>query len=345
MSQTTENAEGVLLPSNLHLNETLRLDGDAVDKLAELGSRATGVEILKIDDLPASLRSIGLMSFPLALVHGENPKLQSLKSFAEEWRDTPEFRRGQAKALTLDSFIALVNRHKVPDTSVVFADSNWKAPSLTAVIDYHQTENAADTDAPGWGKHRVHYPFPLSEEWKRWIKDDGQPMEQAEFAAMIEDRMTELAAPDDGLRIMVERDFQTTVATPSQLITLSRGLQINVESKVKDMRTLQSGASQVVFEETHTGADGQPLAVPGVFVIRVSPFFMGDPILIPVRLRYRVRSGKIMWFYQIYRPDASITEAVRAAMQDVAAKTELQVFEGTPEMRSDGAIVSGVGGA
>ncbi|WP_058636651.1 DUF2303 family protein [Aureimonas ureilytica] len=323
----------------------LRLDGDAVEKLAELGSRATGVEILKIDDLPATLRSSGLTSFPLALIHGEHPSLQSLKSFAEEWRDTPEFRRGQAKALTLGSFIALVNRHKIPETSVVFADSNWKAPSLTAVIDYHQTSNEPDTDAPGWGKHRIHYPFPLSEEWKHWIKLNGEVMEQAEFAAMIEDRMTELAAPDDGLRAMVERDFQTTIATPAQLITLSRGLQVNVESKVKDFKTLQSGAGQVVFEETHNGADGQPLSVPGVFVIRVSPFFMGDPILIPVRLRYRVRSGKISWFYQIYRPDASITEAVRAAMQDVEAETEIPVYEGEPEMRANGQIVSGVGGA
>ncbi len=319
---------------------SLRLDGDAVDKLANLGSRATGIEIVTIENAPDQFTP----RFPVALVHGENPHLISVKHLAEDWREAPERRRGQAKALTLGSFIDLVNRHKEPTLSVVFADSNWKAPSLTAVIDYH-ADNFETGDAPGWGDHRVHYPFPLSEEWKRWIKTDGEPMEQADFAALIEDRMTELAAPDDGLRTMVERDFQTTVATPSQLITLSRGLQVNVESKVKDMRTLQSGASQVVFEETHTGADGQPLAVPGVFVIRVSPFFMGDPILIPVRLRYRVRSGKIMWFYQIYRPDASITEAVRAAMQDVAAKTELPVYEGAPEMRADGQIVFGVGGA
>ena len=108
---------------------------------------------------------------------------------------------------------------------------------------------------------------------------------------------------------------------------------------MKNNVTLQSGEGQIVFEESHTGADGQPVKVPGLFVLNVSPFFMGEPIEIPVRLRYRVTGGKLIWFYQIYRPDQSITQAVRHAMGDVRNGTDLPVYEGSPEMAANGAIV------
>lgn len=307
--------------------EQLQIDGTAIGRLADLGAKSTGITIADVvydggRGLPDD--------FPIAIVHGEQPKLLSLKAFAEEWRTTPAARTGIARALTLESFIALVNRHK-GDASAVFADTDWTKPSFTAVVDYHSEGDEIEGSVAN-GKHRVRYEFPLSEEWKAWIAGDGKPMDQIDFAMMIEDRMSELSNPTDATKIWMERDFQTTMATPAQLLTLARGLQVNVESKVKDFRTLQSGAAQVTFEEKHTGADGQPLTVPGLFVLNISPFFMGEKIEIPVRLRYRARSGSISWFYQIYRPDASITEAVRDAILEVRSKTELPVYEGAPEM-------------
>lgn len=314
--------------------EQVQINGTAIDKLADLGAKATGVSLAEIaiavpfDGLPTR--------FPIAIKHGDQPSLMSVKALAEEWRSHPDARVGIAKTLTLESFIALVNRHKIGD-SAVFADTDWTKPRLTAVIDYHPVEYS---DAAN-GKHRVGYAFPLSEEWKAWVEGNGKPMEQADFAAMIEDRQAELSSPTEATKIWMERDFQTTMATPAQLITLSRGLQVNVESKVKNFKTLQSGAGQVVFEETHNGADGLPITVPGLFAINIAPFFMGDKIEIPVRLRYRVKSGSIIWFYQIYRPDASITEAVRNAIIEVRSKTELPVYEGAPEMDAAGTPVRG----
>jgi hypothetical protein len=320
--------------------EMVQIDGSAIDKLAQLGADAAGVTIAEIsvkvpfDGLPTV--------FPIAIKHGDQPSLLSVKALAEEWRDRPDTRAGTAKMLTLESFIELVVRHR-SDETVTFANTDWTKPSLTAVIDYHPRPEGTREVAAN-GRHRVHYAFPLSEEWKAWIKGDGVPMEQVDFAAMIEDRMAELSNPTDATKIWMERDFQTTMATPAQLITLSRGLQVNVEAKVKDFKTLQSGAGQVVFEESHSGADGQPLTVPGLFVLYIAPFFMSDKIEIPVRLRYRVRGGKIIWFYQIYRPDAAITEAVRDAIHAVRQETGLPVYEGAPEMNDSGRPVGSGGG-
>lgn len=245
----------------------------------------------------------------------------------EHYRFKPSRKRGAARALTLLSFIDLVNRHKTAD-SAVFAATDWKAPGFTAVIDYHEAKSGGAADNL---KHRIEYSFPASEEWKAWVEQNGQPMEQAEFAAFLEDRIADLSAPTTAEKIALERDFATTVATPAELIQLSRGLQVNVSSVVKNMTTLQSGEASIQFEEQHTGGDGKPLKVPGIFMLAIAPFFMGEKISLPVRLRYRKAGTKILWFYQMYRPDQFVTERVRDDLITVADKTALPTFEGSPE--------------
>ncbi|MFG1246756.1 DUF2303 family protein [Xanthobacter flavus] len=250
-----------------------------------------------------------------------------VREYIEQFRLKPARKVGTAKALTLESFIALANRHKTEHTAV-FADTTWQKPGFTAVIDYHENTSGGPADN---GKHRIHYDFPLSEEWKAWVKLDGEPMSQLDFAAFLEDHIQELCSPTDAEKIALTRDFATTVATPAEVVQLSRGLQVHVASTVKNAHTLQTGAGEIQWEEVHNGADGKPLTVPGIFLLNIAPFFMGEPVRIPVRLRYRV-SGKITWFYQIFRPDSFITERVRDDLDKVRQETSLPAFEGAPEM-------------
>lgn len=292
---------------------------------ARLGAAAQGIEIVLIDapegftGLPAKV--------PVALHRGETPAVNALANVLESYRLHPKRKQGTAEAQTFESFCELINRHK-SEHSVIFADADWRKPSFTAVIDYH---HLGVDGQPDYGKHRVHYAFPLSEEWQAWNKMNGQKMTQEDFAYFLEDRVAELSAPTDEERIWLERDFATTVATPSQLVELSRGLQVNVASKVKAAHTLANGEGQIVWEESHQDANGAPLKVPGIFILSVPPFFMGDKMRIPVRLRYRAAGGSVTWFYQIYRPDQFITEHVRHALFDAREKTDLPAYEGKPE--------------
>jgi uncharacterized protein YfdQ (DUF2303 family) len=340
MSDTDPNTTSTASVPISGFGEMVQIDGSAIDKLAQLGADATGVTIV---DVQFDEAGTGLPShFPIAVIHGEKPSLASIKALAEEWRTAPLARAGTARTLTLDSFIELVNRHKIM-ASAVFANTDWTKPSLTAVIDYHPEADAKANDAAN-GRHRVQYAFPLSEEWKAWIAADGQWMDQADLAEFIEEHVHELRAPQDGTRIWMERDLQTTVGTPAQIITLARGLEVNVGQKVKQVRNLQTGEAQIVFNEEHTGADGQPIRVPGGFAVEVAPFFMGDSVEVPVRLRYRANGGVIKWMFKIFRPDTLINEAVRQAMADVRDHTTLPVYEGAPEMEASGAPVRALGG-
>ncbi|MEW6256919.1 MAG: DUF2303 family protein [Pseudomonadota bacterium] len=293
--------------------------------IADLGAKASQAQDVNIN--LESLKDAGLPTQIPAIWDPKNAALISVQAEAEKYRLAPKARRGTAKALTLESFIALVNRHAT-DQSVVFADTTWTKPSFTAVIDYHPVMPG---EGASFGKHRVLYDFPLSEEWKKWVEMDGEPMSQFDFAAFLEDRISDLSSPLDAEKAELERDFATTVANPAELILLSRKLHVTVESKVTNALTLQSGAGQIQWEEEHKGADGKPITVPGLFILNIAPFFMGEKARIPVRLRYRAKTT-ITWSFHIYRPDVHVTERVRGDLDIVAKKTSKPTFEGAPEM-------------
>lgn len=294
--------------------------------IADLGAKAAQAQHVSI--ALGGVGDAGLPSSIPALWDPKNAALISVHGEAEKYRLAPKRRIGTAKALTLGSFIDLVNRHKTGH-SVVFADTNWTAPGFTAVIDYHDVNAGKRAD---FGRHRIAYGFPLSEEWKAWVAMNGQPMSQIDFATFLEDRIAELATPTEAEKVSLERDFATIVATPADVVQLSRGLQVNVESKVKAAHTLQTGAGQIQWEESHIGADGKPLSVPGIFLLNIAPFFMGEKARIPVRLRYRASGGKVIWHYAIYRPDVHVTERVRTDLASVSSDTGLPTYEGAPEM-------------
>jgi len=299
-----------------------------VGVVAKLGVEARSVEIVTIK-APEGLSGTPA-EIPVALHRGEDPSVTSLKGFFDAYRNHPEQKTGIANMQTFEAFCDLVNRHKTPDT-VIFCNADWQKPSFTAVIDYHEKASGGRADNL---RHRIHYAFPLSEEWRAWVAKNGpkNAMSQEEFAWFLEDRIPDLSAPTDAEVIRFEKDFATTVAPPSQVVELSRGLQVYVGQKVKAFKTLQSGEAQIAFEEEHMDGAGKPIKVPGIFVLSIAPFFMGEKIRVPVRLRYRPAGDKgVVWFYDIYRPDLAITEHVRNTLADARQKTELPTFEGAPE--------------
>lgn len=251
-------------------------------------------------------------------------ELKSLKPFFDEVRTAPERLKGTAKAATLDSFVALVNRHK-DEASAVFADLNAGAPKLAAVIDYHQLDHS-----PRFAQHRVEYVYPISEQWAAWKAKNDASMSQLDFAAFIEDRVAELAAPLDAERAQTEPMFGTKFAVPSELIQLSRGLALNVESKVANIHVLRTGEAQITYEEVHKDGAGQPLVVPGLFVINLPLFLGAEPTRLIARLRYRRENG-IKWSFHLWRWTEAIRDTLLNDLAKIATETELPAYEGVPE--------------
>ncbi|EKE68720.1 DUF2303 family protein [Oceanibaculum indicum] len=287
----------------------------------------------------------GATSAPAALIP-RGMELQSVEGMLGSYRERPRRRRGTASFTDLDSLIAHANRFK-GEHSALFAIDDRKAPQLISVINYNQ---AGFDGAPEHADHRGHYHFPLSDEWKAWDAVNGRMLEQGEFAEFIEDRIgdvtaapTEAADPSfakgrsdgEGQRSSNLADLQKllggTWAGQSTLMDMSRGMKINEAARVKQATNLQTGEVQVQYETEHKDQDGAPVKVPNMFLIIIPVFHNGPLYRIAVRLRYRLREGRISWAMQMYRPDLVFDDAFKEGCNRAAQATELPLFIGKPE--------------
>jgi uncharacterized protein YfdQ (DUF2303 family) len=314
------------------------VNGTAVEQIAALADRTKArVELVALPRLalPQGV-AVGAPHVLVSYSGSGEVKIHDLLPHVAAMMGKPVRRSGVAVTTSLASFCDLVRRHAAKN-SVIFLDANWRAPKLTAVLDYHLQSDVkfdstfGDDDYARNGKHRVTYAFPLSDAWKAWIELNGKPMAQLEFATLIEDRIGEVAAPTEEEEFKWGTQFRTTFANPSDLIDLARGLEVRVGSTVKNRVRLDSGEVQLQFETENRTADGQPLIVPGLFMVSVPAFYLGDPLRIPARLRYRVKDGALVWFYDLYRPDLFVDERIRSDAETVRLDLGLPVYDGAPE--------------
>ena len=100
-------------------------------------------------------------------------------------------------------------------------------------------------------------------------------MAMVEFASFLEDHIVDVLNESGGLSSDADNFVKMTggkFATPSKLIEIARGLQVNEASVVKEARNLSTGESEFTFDTQHTGADGKPLKMPNLFVIAIPVF-------------------------------------------------------------------------
>ncbi|MDG4903181.1 DUF2303 family protein [Mesorhizobium sp. WSM4962] len=296
---------------------------------------AHGIELIKALTVEAAEPSILLVAtdglsqglpvnVPVAFDR-KSQAFKSVKALIDEFRQAPDRRKGTATVETLASFIALIERHK-DENSAIFGKTSYPDPKLTAVIDYDKEGVAARNRS-----HRIVYAFPLTEEFKSWVAGNAKPMEQEVFAAFLEEHAAELAAPTDGEVSEYERLFKEKMATPSEVVALSRHLEVFVAARAKQGIRLQTGERVVEFAEEHQNAKGESIVVPGVFMVSVPAFVDGDAVRLPARLRYRVTGSKVVWFYQLYRWEFFLREQVGHDLRHASNETGLPAFEGSPE--------------
>jgi len=282
--------------------------------IIDLATERAKVEIIQVDGHPVITRPSGVIA-------------ESAKKFADEYLTKPERLKGRARLTTLASFIEHALRFKDAG-SALFASVGDK-PSLMAVFDYHEGPSA-----PRFSEHRAEYLFPLSREWAAWMAADGKTMEQSAFAAWVEDHAADVVlptVPEAQEAVDALRAVEIAPGTPTQVLTFSRGVDVRVESNVVNRVSLPTGGQRLVFDESIKGAAGEPLDVPGGFVIAIPLFDGGGHYALPVRLRLRVEKGRVLWSIAILRAADVLRAAVTAAAEDARAKTALPLFYGTPE--------------
>jgi uncharacterized protein YfdQ (DUF2303 family) len=282
--------------------------------IIDLATQRAKVELHVIDGVTVAARPAGVA-------------LESIKKFCDEYLTKPERLKGKAKLETLASFIAHIKRFKDAG-SALFAHVGDK-PWLFAVYDYNQGPGA-----PRFGGHVAEYMFPISREWAVWMAIDGKSMEQGAFAAWIEDHAADVVVPtlpEVAAAVEALRAVEITPGTPTQILTFSRGIDVRVESNVVNRVSLPTGGQKLVFDESIKGAAGEPLDVPGGFIIAIPIFDGGGHYALPVRLRLRVEKGRVLWSIAILRAADVLRDAVTAAAEKARTDADVPLFYGTPE--------------
>lgn len=302
--------------------------GSIVRDIQELAEKYLEPQVRQIED-PSNPE--GAPAHALITAEGQNVRLLRPEDF-DPFRERPMRRKGTATLTTTESFIEHVNRFKDAD-SIVFADDDRKAPSLTAVLDYH---HAGAESLPRFGEHRAVFRFPLSDEWQAWDKHNAAPMNMIEFAAFLEDRVVDVMQLGSLEELSAEQQqfikaTNGAVATPSQLLAMSVSLKVNESAAVHEVRNLTSGEAEVKFSSAHeTQIAGDVVKVPSVFIIAIPVFKGGDLYRVLARLRYRNAGGLKFWF-ELWRTERVFDHALAEACEKVQAETGLPLLYGKPE--------------
>jgi hypothetical protein len=300
------------------------MDGDAVREIIGAIEMGTTPPAIEPDE------DNGSIPFAVILRDGNTQRVVSLKDIRDENRERPERMKGTANVQTIDSFNELVNRHKNDQASIIFADTLSAAPSLLGVLNYNTVGQS-----PGWRDHRVAFKFPLSKEWKEWVDAcaTGKKFTQPDFGAFLLLNMIYLTSPTSEEE-QLAKNFGTTCATPADLLQLGKGLELHINAVSKEEVNPRTGEKSIVFTEEQKDGQGQKLAVPGLFIIRI-PMFLGDSASVtrvPVHLFFRrMGTGQIVWWMQMHMADEYLRSAVLEGVGRVRAATNLPIIEGTPE--------------
>lgn len=256
------------------------------------------------------------------LVINHEQQVHDLEDTLDKHRAFPKRSKGTSTHETAGSLIAHAKRSKREET-VAFCTIAGTQPSIVVVYDYHP----ASADRGGWNEHKASYQFPLSDEWRRWSGATNRPLSVSDFAQLLEDGINDVRTAAEG----DPRLPGVTYANPTELLALAQGLTVRVDQRVVDQRKRDDGTFQLSFAEQHTNEKGEPLRIPNGFLLGIPVFVDGPLYAIPVRLRYRIAEGKVLWTLALHNADTAKREAVTEAAEHFASETSIPVFFGTAE--------------
>jgi len=213
-----------------------------------------------------------------------------------------------------ESFIEYVQRH-VDENCTLWCKADYKAGQVNflAILNDHG-ETELDTD---WRDHRAHFEPTMSEEWIRWASKHKQAFTQVEFASFIEDNLSDIASVEGQ-------------PTGAQMLEMALTFEANQDMRFKSAVRLQNGGVQMSFVQDDDVQTLQKMQVFDRFSIGVPVFWNGDAYRIDARLRYRVRDGRLAFWFELIRKDKVLEAATQTLIDKIRVQTDLPFFFGEP---------------
>ena len=110
-----------------------------------------------------------------------------------------------------------------------------------------------------------------------WTAGADKWMSQEAFAEFVEARLvdvTDPAEPGGAARSFADL-LGVELATPNRVLELSRNLNVRVDAKVARVVNLSTGEGEMQYSEQHNGEYGNPVKIPGAFLLAIPVFDLG----------------------------------------------------------------------
>lgn len=234
-------------------------------------------------------------------------QVHDLTAAIEKGQLAPSRKQGTAVLTAIDSFVEYVKDQDAAAVGYLFASVEERR--ITAVFNDNKAAVA------GWRDHKASFAAELTPEAKRWLDNDKKQMSQEAFAEFIEDNFADLAGEQAALLL--------EVAT-----TISAKTGINFSSA----KRLDNGQTQFVYNEVidATAGTNGTTQIPQTFTLGVR-LFKGDKTgyAIKARLKYRLNSGALKFWYELDRVERALEEAFLGYVEK-AKETGYTVLLGKP---------------
>ena len=227
----------------------------------------------------------------------------------------PRRKIAKVKMHDAESFIDYTKRHGSLTDSTIWCIADYKAGKVgfTAILNDHGEED----NQAAFRDHRATFSPEFSEEWNRWTGMNKKPFNQAAFAEYIEENLKDIASVEGS-------------PTGSQMLEMALAFEANQDMKFKSAIRLQSGGVQMAFTQDDDAGTLAKMSAFDRFTIGFPVFWNGDAYRIDARLRYRVREGKLTFWFELIRQDLILEAATQTLIALIRDKTGNPFFFGEP---------------
>lgn len=233
----------------------------------------------------------------------------------ERFELAPRRKHSKVALIDDDSFITYAKRHGSLSNATIWCNADYTAGRVgfTAILNDHGEQEGEQQ----WRDNLATFAPVFSEEWKRWNGMNKQAFSQAEFAAFIEENLKNITGAEGS-------------PTGAQMLEMALSFEANQDLRFKSALRLQSGGVQMSFVQDD---DSQTLAKMQMFdrfSIGIQVFWNGDGYQVDARLRYRVRDGKLTFWFELMRPDKILEAATKTLIEKIKSETGMPFFFGNP---------------
>lgn len=282
---------------------------------AQIGRASTG-EILQLTGMLSALAGacteVHESGDYMHAIVPKDFKLENISKAVEEMQPAPRRKRGTAQLKSIESLLQYCADQYTDAGELaslygyIYADPDTR--KITAVFNDHR-------NSAGWRDHRAEFKAEYTPEFSKWVGKDKYQFGQTEFAEFIEDNMADITEP-----------------AATAMLEMATTIQAKTDINFSSAKRLQNGQVQLGYTETidaRAGANGA-MEIPKEFSLGLRIFKNGDGYKLKARLKYRLHSGSVKFWFELDRYERAVEDAFNGYVATVREKSGYQVLLGCP---------------